>query len=124
MSKLLIPGILQQQCNAQQGGGGGWLYEGIMTVGSFYGVMFGYSTNYGGFGSMSPANPQITGFNEMAWCAFDDVGNLIVKDNSTNPVCNFIEIDGIEYENSTSTIDVGGVNPFPSPGNTCTIKMR
>jgi hypothetical protein len=118
-----------------------WDYEGTMTVGfnseTFESNTYDYyGYNSGNYGSMSPTNPQVSGYSEAQIIVFvvgtdsneDTCGVLSVSNlDSITPVkvCNVIEIDGVEF---TGFPFFGGIsinsNPFPASGETCTIKMK
>lgn len=133
MSKLLIPGILQQQVN-QQVPVSSWCYEGVMTVGNYTTSLYGYRRTGppGTSGYFGEINPEITsdyttcsGFPIPIAIYFATFSNTLVCRNATNvPNCGTIEINGVEYIIPSSGLLVVAANPFPSPGLTCTIKLK
>jgi hypothetical protein len=104
-----------------------WDYEGIMTVGNFD-IYYGYIKDF--FGGMNPANPHVDGFTYETTLIyyFLDSGNhyLVVGGASGETLynsCNYISIDETVFSGFVDGIlEVSG-NPFPTPGNTCNIKL-
>lgn len=120
-----------------------WDYEGTMTVGTrsyeeggitHYEVGYGLATETG---SMNPTNPQVSEFLEavIIHCTYYQSGGIIIYELGVSAwdsglsgivaACNTIEIDGVEY---TGFDEYGKLaissNPFPAPGQTCTIKLK
>jgi hypothetical protein len=116
-----------------------WDYKGTLTVGydsgsDDFGAWESWGWADGFYGSISPTNPQVSGFN---------VTNGILYQESTDggttsktlyvastyfgmaKSCNTIEIDGVEFTgfDSMGSLSVSA-NPFPAAGNTSSIKLR
>jgi hypothetical protein len=119
-----------------------WDYEGTMTVGedyiaeSFY--IYGYDTgNQGTCGSFSPAFPYEYNGNKFLFYTMDEgiiylsaecekvqIGEYEFTSPYDDGPCLGITNTGVGFCNIACTEDCAPFNPFPSPGNTVSIKIK
>ena len=99
-----------------------WDYEGVMTVGSGFGAIYGWFD--GDFGSMTPSvGIQVDGYDPIDQI-YSAQNTLRVGTSINVQAANFIEIDGVEYEITGVQTDIG-TNPFiDKVGEEVTIKLR
>jgi hypothetical protein len=99
-----------------------WDYEGMMTVGENEEGGYGYEEDW--YGSITPELPATLGpYRMLEWISADGIYY------SSECCIDIIEINGTEYSGFTNYWDFsykshGSPNPFPSVGQTCTIKIK